>query len=94
MLSIWQLLFLSNLSFFFQNSALLELYHLQLLIFGDTISLCCEFELQAASVDAVATLLKNDLLTLETLVSSFFCIFFLILLSILSVYVFFEIDIT
>lgn len=49
--------------------------------------LCCEIELQAASVDAVVTLLKNDFLTLETLVS-FFLFFFL-----LQIYVYFEIDV-
>lgn len=38
-------------------------------------SVCCDFELQAASVDAVATLLKKDVLTLETLVCSVFLLF-------------------
>lgn len=42
------------------------------MLLTDMNGLCCELELQAASVDAVVTLLKNDFLTLETLVSIFF----------------------
>lgn len=65
----------------------LEINYLKFLNVTHTSSVCCEFELQAASVDAVSTLLKKDLLTLETLVRSGFCYFFQLFRSMMPFHV-------